>query len=72
MDMLQQNIADAKENLNPSSKKKDNNADVAEEDDNLLDGDLKEVVALGDGWKESEQRDAATSKHQSEEVLFVS
>ena len=69
MDMLQQNIADAKEKMNPSSKKKEDNADVAEECDHLLDGDLKEVVALGDGWKESEQRDAATQNTEMVDVV---
>ena len=59
MDMLQQNIADAKEKMNPSSKKKECDAYVVGEDDKLVDNDLNEVVAVGGGGNESEEGDAS-------------
>ena len=60
MDMLQQNIADAKEKMNPSSKKKEVDIYVVGEDDKLVDNDLNEVAVVGGGGNKSEEGDASS------------
>ena len=63
-EQLQQNIADARDRLNPSSKKKKNDAYVVEED-NPVGDDLNEVVTVGGGGKESEQGDLEFERQTS-------
>ena len=58
-DQLQQNIAEAKERLNPSCKNKGQDACVVGEDDNLEDNDLNEVITVGSKGNESEQGDTS-------------
>ena len=67
-DELQQNIAEAKESLTPSSKTKRQDAYIVREDDNLVDNDLNKVIGVGSGGNESEQGDTTSQNTKKSDM----
>lgn len=68
MDQLLQNIVDAKERLNPSSKKKGNDAYLVGYEDSLVNNNLDQIVAVEGGGKVSKQRNTADKNTKMSDV----
>ena len=67
-DQLQENIADAKERLHPSSKKQGEDAYIVGEDDHLLDSELNKVTVVGSRGNESEQGDTTSQNTKKSDM----
>ena len=68
VELLRQNIADAKERLKPVPKKKGNDAYLVKGDDALVDDDLDEVVAVKGGGNASKPGGATSKNNKTSNV----